>query len=175
MNQQKQPARTFITINKLINGLRNNDLLNDATHIKVLFDGFISVNNFYNKRIRNIHVLAVKTMNNNKIIKDIDIDELFDIAGGANIWLNVSTQLNDVDFPLIRRLNEINIDVKATSFKTEKGDGIFYKINYVNLPNTIENKKLMSKLNNELNKKHAERFDKLVSSFSRDDSEFFDE
>ena len=44
MNQQKQPARTFITINKLINGLRNNDLLNDATHIKVLFDGFISVN-----------------------------------------------------------------------------------------------------------------------------------
>ena len=114
-------------------------------------------------------------MNNNKIIKDIDFDELFDIAGGANIWLNVSTQLNDVDFPLIRRLNEINIDVKASSFKTEKGDGIFYKINYVNLPNTIENKKLMSKLNNELNKKHDERFNKLVSSFVRDDADFFDE
>ena len=173
MNQQ-QPAKTFISVNKLINGLRNNDLLNDATHIKVLFDGFISVN-YYNKRIRNIHVLAVKTMNNNKIIKDIDFDELFDIAGGANIWLNVSTQLNDVDFPLIRRLNEINIDVNPTSFKTEKGDGIFYKINYVNLPNTIDNKKLMSKLNNELNKKHDERFNKLVSSFARDDSEFFDE
>ena len=153
MNQQ-QPAKTFISVNKLINGLRNNDLLNDATHIKILFDGFISVN-YYNKRIRNIHVLAVKTMNNNKIIKDIDIDELFDIVGGANIWLNVSTQLNDVDFPLIRRLNEINIDVKPTSFKTEKGDAIFYKINYVKLPINNENKKLMNKLNNELNKKHS--------------------
>ena len=175
MNYQKQPARTFITINKLINGLRNNDLLNDATHIKVYFDGFISVNNFYNKRIRNIHVLAVKTMNNNKIIKDIDIDDLFDIAGGTNIWLNVSTQLNDVDFPLIRQLNEINIDVNPTSFKTEKGDGIFHKVNYVKTKNTIDNKKLMSKLNNELNKKYTARFNKLVSSFSRDDSEFFDE
>ena len=173
MNQQ-QPAKTFLSVNKLINGLRNNDLLNDATHIKILFDGFISVN-YYNKRIRNIHVLAIKTMNNNKIIKDIDFDELFDIASGTNIWLNVSTQLNDVDFPLIRQLNEINIDVKPSSFKTEKGDGIFYKINYVKLPNNIENKKLMSKLNNELNKKHVERFNKLVSSFARDDSEFFDE
>ena len=173
MNQQ-QPAKTFISVNKLINGLRNNDLLNDATHIKILFDGFISVN-YYNKRIRNIHVLAIKTMNNNKIIKDIDFDELFDIASGTNIWLNVSTQLNDVDFPLIRQLNEINIDVKPSSFKTEKGDGIFYKINYVKLPNNIENKKLMSKLNNELNKKHVERFNELVSSFARDDSEFFDE
>ena len=174
MNYQQQPAKTFISVNKLINELRNNDLLNDATHIKVYFDGFISVD-YYNKRIRNIHVLAVKTMNNNKIIKDIDIDDLFDIAGGTNIWLNVSTQLNDVDFPLIRRLNEINIDVKATSFKTEKGDAVFHKINYVNTKNSIENKKLMSKLNNELNKKHAARFNKLVSSFSRDDSEFFDE
>ena len=172
MNQQ--PARTFISVNKLINGLRNNDLLNDATHIKVLFDGFISVD-YYNKRIRNIHVLAVKTMNNDKIIKDIDIDELIDIAGGANIWLNVSTQLNDVDFPLIRQLCEINIDVNPTSFKTEKGDAVFHKINYVKTKNSIENKKLMSKLNNELNKKHTARFNKLVSSFSRDDSEFFDE
>ena len=33
----------------------------------------------------------------------------------------------------------------------------------------------MSKLNNELNKKHDERFNKLVSSFVRDDAEFFDE
>ena len=173
MNQQ-QPAKTFISVNKLINGLRNNDLLNDATHIKIYFDGFISVN-YYNKRIRNIHVLAVKTMNNDKIIKDIDFDELFDIAGGVNIWLNVSTQLNDVDFPLIRRLNEINIDVNPTSFKTEKGDAVFHKINYVNLPNTIDNKKLMSKLNNELNEKYTARFNKLVSSFARDDSEFFDE
>ena len=174
MNQQ-QPAKTFISVNKLINGLRNNDLLNDATHIKVLFDGFISVNNYYNKRIRNIHVLAVKTMNNNKIIKDIDIDELFDIAGGVNIWLNVSSQLNDVDFPLIRQLNEINIDVNPTSFKTEKGDAVFHKIKHVKLPNNIENKKLMSKLNNELNEKYTARFNKLVSSFARDDSEFFDE
>ena len=174
MNYQKQPAKNFISTNKLINGLKNKDLLNDATHIKVLFDGFISVD-FCNKRIRNIHVLAVKTMNNNKVIKDIDMDELFDIAGGFNIWLNVSTQLNDVDFPLIRQLKEINIDVKPTSFKTEKGDAVFHKINYVKTKNSIENKKLMSKLNNELNKKHAARFNKLVSSFSRDDSEFFDE
>ena len=174
MNNQ-QPAKTFISVNKLINGLRNNDLLNDATHIKVYFDGFISVNNYYNKRIRNIHVLAVKTMNNNKIIKDIDIDELFDIAGGVNIWLNVSSQLNDVDFPLIRQLNEINIDVNPTSFKTEKGDAVFHKIKHVKLPNNIENKKLMSKLNNELNKKYTARFNKLVSSFARDDADFFDE
>ena len=174
MNYQKQPAKTYITVNKLINGLRNNDLLNDIIELRVLFDDVMEAN-YYNKKVRNVHILAIKAMNKNKIIKDIDIDELFDIAKGINIWLNVSTQLNNVEFPLIKRLNELTIDVKPTSYKTPNGEITFYKINYMNKPNTDKNKKLMNKLNNELSIKHVERFNACVSSFVRNDSDFFDE
>ena len=165
MNHQKQPKKTFITINKLINGLNNKCLLNDATHIKVLFDDHIEAK-YYNKKVRNIRVLA---------IDDIDINELFDIAGGTNVWLNVSTQLNNVKLPIVKRLNELSIDVKPTSYKSPGGEITFYKITYINKPSTDKNKQLMNKLNNELSKKHVARFNACVSSFVRDDSDFFDE
>ena len=165
MNHQKQPKKTFITINKLINGLNDKELLNGRTMVRVLFDDVMEAN-YYNKRIRNIRVLS---------IDDIDINELFNIAGGTNVWLNVSTQLNNVKLPIVKRLNELSIDVKPTSCKSPGGEITFYKITYVNTPNTDKNKQLMNKLNNELSKKHVARFNACVSSFVRDDSDFFDE
>ena len=164
MNHQKQPAKTFVTVNKLINGLNDKGLLNGKTTMRVLFDDVMEAK-YYNKRIRNIRVLA---------IDDIDFNEIFNIAGSINVWLNVSTQLNNVIFPSIKRLNELTIDVKPLSYKTPNGNISFHKITYINTPNTDKNKRLMNKLNNELSKTHVERVNSLAQMI-RDDSDFFDE
>ena len=164
MNQQ--PKKTFLTVNKLINGLNDKGLLNDIKTLKVLFDDCMGTN-YYNKKVRNIRVLA---------IDDIDINEIFNIAGGINVYLNVSTQLNNAKLPIVKQLNELSIDVKPTSYKTPNGEITFHKITYINKPNDDKNKRLMSKLNNELSKKHVEYVNKLCSStYERDDSDFFDD
>ena len=162
MNQQ--PKKTFLTVNKLINGLNDKGLLNGKTTIRVLFDDVMEAK-YYNKKVRNIRVLA---------IDDIDFNEIFNIAGSINVWLNVSTQLNYVNFPSIKRLNELTIDVKPLSYKTPNGNISFYKITYINTPNDDKSKRLMNKLNNELSKKHVERVNNLAQ-MTRDDSDFFDE
>ena len=173
MNYQ-QTKKTFLTVNKLIDGLNDKDLLNDIITLSVLFDDVMEAK-YYNKKVRNVRVLQIKTIDNNNIVKYIDFNEIFNIAGSINVWLNVSTQINNVNLPSIKRLNELTIDVKPTSYKTPNGEITFYKINYMNKPNTDKNKKLMNKLNNELSIKHVERFNACVSSFVRNDSDFFDE
>ena len=90
------------------------------------------------------------------------------------MWLNVSTQLNNVNLPSIKRLNELTIDVKPLSYKTPNGNISFHKITYINTPNDDKSKRLMNKLNNELSKKHVERVNSLAQ-MTRDDSDFFDE
>ena len=162
MNQH--PKKTFVTINKLINGLNDKGLLNGKTTMRVLFDDVMEAK-YYNKKVRNIRVLA---------IDDIDFNEIFNIAGGTNVWLNVSTQLNNVNLPSIKRLNELTIDVKPLSYKTPNGNISFHKITYINTPNDDKSKRLMNKLNNELSKKHVERVNSLAQ-MTRDDSDFFDE
>ena len=162
MNQH--PKKTFVTINKLINGLNDKGLLNGKTTMRVLFDDVMEAK-YYNKKVRNIRVLA---------IDDIDFNEIFNIAGGTNVYLNVSTQLNNVNLPSIKRLNELTIDVKPLSYKTPNGNISFHKITYINTPNDDKNKRLMNKLNNELSKKHVERVNSLAQ-MTRDDSDFFDE
>ena len=168
----KQPIKTFITVNKLINGLNDKDLLNDIKTLKVLFDDHMEAN-YYNKKVRNVRVLQIKTINKNNIVKDIDINEIFNIAGNYNVWLNVSTQLNNVKFPLVKRLNELSINVKPVFYKPANGEITYHKITYIKKPITEKNKNLMNKLNEELSKKHVERVNKLAQSI-RDDSDFFD-
>ena len=172
MNNQ-QTKKTFMTVNKLINGLNDKDLLNDIKTLKVLFDDVMAAN-YYKKKVRNVRVLQIKTIDKNNVIKDIDMNEIFNIAGSINVWLNVSTQLNYVNFPSIKRLNELTIDVKPLSYKTPNGNISFYKITYINTPNDDKSKRLMNKLNNELSKKHVERVNNLAQ-MTRDDSDFFDE
>jgi hypothetical protein len=170
----KQPIKTFITVNKLINGLNDKDLLNDIKTLKVLFDDYMEAD-YFNKKVRDVRVLQIKAVNKNNIVKDIDINEIFNIAGNYNVWLNVSTQLNNVKFPLVKRLNELSIDVKPIFYKTANGEITFHKITYINKPDDDKNKRLMSKLNNELSKKTVEHFNKKYSSGNdRDDSDFFD-
>ena len=172
MNYQ-QTKKTFMTVNKLINGLNDKNLLNDIITLSVLFDDVMAAN-YYNKKVRNVRVLQIKTIDKNNDIKDIDFNEIFNIAGSINVWLNVSTQLNYVNFPSIKRLNELTIDVKPLSYKTPNGNISFYKITYINTPNDDKSKRLMNKLNNELSKKHVERVNNLAQ-MTRDDSDFFDE
>ena len=172
MNNQ-QTKKTFMTVNKLINGLNDKNLLNDIITLSVLFDDVMAAN-YYNKKVRNVRVLQIKTIDKNNVIKDIDMNEIFNIAGSINVWLNVSTQLNYVNFPSIKRLNELTIDVKPLSYKTPNGNISFYKITYINTPNDDKSKRLMNKLNNELSKKHVERVNNLAQ-MTRDDSDFFDE
>ena len=172
MNYQ-QTKKTFMTVNKLINGLNDKGLLNDIITLSVLFDDVMAAN-YYNKKVRNVRVLQIKAVNKNNVIKDIDFNEIFNIAGSINVWLNVSTQLNYVNFPSIKRLNELTIDVKPLSYKTPNGNISFYKITYINTPNDDKSKRLMNKLNNELSKKHVERVNNLAQ-MTRDDSDFFDE
>ena len=172
MNYQ-QTKKTFMTVNKLINGLNDKNLLNDIITLSVLFDDVMAAN-YYNKKVRNVRVLQIKTIDKNNVIKDIDMNEIFNIAGSINVWLNVSTQLNYVNFPSIKRLNELTIDVKPLSYKTPNGNISFYKITYINTPNDDKSKRLMNKLNNELSKKHVERVNNLAQ-MTRDDSDFFDE
>jgi hypothetical protein len=172
MNYQ-QTKKTFLTVNKLINGLNDKDLLNDIITLRVLFDDVMEAN-YFNKKVRNVRVLQIKTIDNNNIVKDIDMNEIFNIAGHINVWLNVSTQINNVNFPLVKRLNELTIDVKPVFFKSANGETTYHKITYIKLENNDKNKRLMNKLNNELIKKHVERVNKSAQSI-RDDSEFFDE
>ena len=172
MNYQ-QTKKTFLTVNKLIDGLNDKDLLNDIITLSVLFDDVMAAN-YYNKKVRNVRVLQIKTIDKNNLVKYIDFNEIFNIAGSINVWLNVSTQLNNVNFPSIKRLNELTIDVKPLSYKTPNGNISFHKITYINTPNTDKNKRLMNKLNNELSKTHVERVNSLAQMI-RDDSDFFDE
>ena len=162
MNQQ--PKKTFITTNKLINGLNKLSLLHDKNTIDILFDDLMEAN-YYGRKIRNIRILS---------IEDIDLNNLFEIAEGTNVWLNVSTQLNNIDFSMVKHLNKLSIEVKENTYENSNGNIIYHKIKCIKLPKNEANKKLMDKLNNELSKKHVERFNSSAQKI-RDDSCFFDD
>lgn len=152
-------ARTFITVSKLIDGLKERDLLNDASKLRIGFSDFF-FNEFENNKTVNIRIVSIKTLNNNSVASKIDLNDLFDIAGGINVWLNVGRQLNKIRFPLTKQLHGISINLTQKSFTNKYGDIIsFYKIHYLNVKSGDENIKIMNKLETELHKKTLEWFE----------------
>ena len=154
MNTHLHPDITHINVSKLIEGLNKKHLLNDVDELRVTFNDSMHTTP-YGRRVLNIRVLSITTRNRRGVIKSIDFNDIFDITGHINVWLNVGTQLDNVKMPIVRQLREISIDVNPTVCK----DYSFHKITYIPIPNDSEARSRMRRLERELSTKHLEHLE----------------
>jgi hypothetical protein len=154
MNTRLHPDITHINVSKLIEGLNKKHLLNDVDELRVAFNDSMHTTP-YGRRVLNIRVLSITTRNRRGVIKSIDFNDIFDITGHINVWLNVGTQLDNVKMPIVRQLREISIDVNPTVCK----DYSFHKITYIPIPNDGEARDKVRRLERELSTKHLEHLE----------------
>lgn len=153
MNEQLYRLKSFINVSKLINGLV---IPTEATKIRIVFNDEFSVKGRFTKAM-NVRILSVKAMNGSTVLKTYDMMEIFEIAEGINVWLNVRKQLNKVNFGLTKKLHCIDIDLQQKTFINQKGETIsYYPIQYVSVKEGDESNKVMNRLEKELREKELE-------------------
>ena len=145
--------KNFINVSKLIHGLNPSE---DTTKIRIIFNDVFSVKGKYTTEM-NIKVLSVKAMKNSTVLKVYDMMEIFEIAEGINVWLNVRKQLNKINFGSTKKLHCLDIDLEQKTFINQKGERIsYYPIQYIKVKECDVSNKLMNKLEKELEEKEVE-------------------
>ena len=177
MSGEELRLKSFINVSKLIQGLNAS---NDTTRIRIGFDDVFNVKGKgtscqgqspYTKET-NIKVLSVKAMNNSQVLKNYDMLEIFKIADGINVWLNVRKQLNKINFGLTKKLHCIDIDLEQKTFTNQKGEKIsYYPIHYISVKEGEQATRLMNKLEKELREKEVQYVDSLAKKVYEKDEE----
>ncbi len=167
--EQTFRAKSFLNVSKLISNI---DIPKETTHIRVAFDEVISGGGVY-KNSKSIRILAVKAIKDSTVLKEYDMKDIFDIAEGINVWLNVGRQLNKCQLASTK-LSKIEIDLKQKSFIDNTGREVKY---YPLTCHQFKNgESVLNQLTKALEEKEHEHF-KLVSensieAYVEDDVEF---
>ena len=168
MSEMISRQKSFISVTKLINGLNINSEESDGSHfIRISFDQFLKTKN--DKMC--VRLLTVKEIKNNAVIKIYDMLDIFEIAGGINVWLDVGHQMNKETMSYTRKeLNCIDIDTKLSSFITNHGERIqFHKLTYRPVVRSEVSIKKMNNYVKELEQKEQEHINKHLEKFNEDD------
>ena len=168
MNEQLYRLKSFINVSKLINGLV---IPTEATKIRIVFNDEFSVKGRFTKEM-NVRILLVKAMKDSSVLKVYDMMEIFEIAEGINVWLNVRKHLNKVNFGLTKKLHCLDIDLEQKTFINQKGERIsYYPIQYVSVKECDVSNKLMKKLEKELEEKEVKRVENLADKIKDDEDD----
>ena len=160
--------KNFINVSKLIHGLNPSE---DTTKIRIIFNDVFSVKGKYTTEM-NIKVLSVKAMKDSTVLKVYDMMEIFEIAEGINVWLNVRKQLNKINFGSTKNLHCLDIDLEQKTFINQKGERIsYYPIQYVSVKECDVSNKLMKKLEKELEEKEVKRVENLADKIKDDEDD----
>ena len=146
-------AKTFLNVSKLMNNI---DVPEEATHIRVTFDNVLSGGGNY-KSSKSIRVLSVKAIKDSTVLKEYDMMDIFKIAEGINVWLNVGRQMKEYKHALTKILHCLDIDLQQKTFINQKGETIsYYPIQYVSVKEGDESNRVMNRLEKELREKELE-------------------
>lgn len=151
--------KLFLPVSKLIKGLNALQALSsEATKIRVVFnDIFTAEKGTYYKGQKNIKILSVKAMNGSTVLKNYDMIDIFKIADGINVWLNVGRQMKEYKHTLTKILHCLDIDLQQKTFINQKGETIsYYPIQYVSVKEGDESNRVMNRLEKELREKELE-------------------
>ena len=147
--------KLFLPVSKLIKGLNT---AKGTTKIRVVFnDIFTAEKGTYYKGQKNIKILSVKAMNGSSVLKNYDMIDIFKIADGINVWLNVGRQMKEYKHTLTKILHCLDIDLQQKTFINQKGETIsYYPIQYVSVKEGDESNRVMNRLEKELREKELE-------------------
>ena len=150
--------KLFLPVSKLIKGLNAlRALSSEATKIRVVFNDIFTAEKGTYKGQKNIKILSVKAMNGSTVLKNYDMIDIFKIADGINVWLNVGRQMKEYKHTLTKILHCIDIDLQQKTFINQKGETIsYYPIQYVSVKEGDESNRVMNRLEKELREKELE-------------------
>ena len=145
-------AKTFLNVSKLMNNI---EVPEEATHIRVTFDNVLSGGGNY-KSSKSIRVLSVKAIKDRTVLKEYDMMDIFKIAEGINVWLNVGRQLNKYPLSMTGMLSKIEIDLKQKTFIDNTGREVKY--NPLSCQQFKNGESLMNKLSEALKEKEQQYY-----------------
>ena len=169
MSEQLYRQKTFMSVSKLIDGLKPEERPDgleprsgeEPTKIRIVFNDVFRSKGKYTGEM-NVRILTVKAMRGFAVLKNYDMLEIFKIANGINVWLNVRKQLNKTNFGLTKKLHCLDIDLDQKKFINQKGETIsYYPIQYINVKEGDENIRVMNRLEKELEEKEVEYVNSL--------------
>ena len=162
MSQVEKRAKSFISTTKLIQELMSKQLIPSGEKtVRIIFNDFV-VDKRYKSKM-NVRILRIKGVKTNTIINPQD---LFNIAEGINVWLNVK-RLDIVS--LTKQLFGLEIDLTPKQFTNNKGEHIsYFPVSFVKIKSGDENQKMMSELEKEIEDEELKWFN---SRYSKGDGE----
>lgn len=147
MSEQIGRGKSWVSVSQLFEKLK------PEGDLRIIFDYTMNIKG--NKM--GVRVLSVKCNG-----KEIDMEQIFEIADGINVWLDCGKQLNKIKFGILRELHCIDIDSTLSKFINNKGQEISYhKINFKPVTQSEGIKNMMNRLVKELEQKEVEYVSKI--------------